>query len=216
MRLKEGGLGFWDIHAFNLAMLAKQAWRLWEKPDSLCAHILQAKYFKDGTMLDVKPKVAMSYTWRSILKGIQLMKQGMVWRVGDGRGLKIWNDPWLPRDASRKPITPRGTSLVTDVDELIDPITGEWDVQLVKDLFWEEDQQVIVAILVFEVRDNMLAWHFDKHGKFSVWSAYKVCRDEYIRSRNCRAAQGGSWQQVDMIWKKIWSLSCPSKVKYFL
>jgi hypothetical protein len=67
----------------------------------------------------------MSYTWRSILKEIQLMKQGMVWRVGDGRGLKIWNDPWLPRDASRKPFTPRGTSLVTDVDELIDPVTGE-------------------------------------------------------------------------------------------
>jgi hypothetical protein len=88
--------------------------------------------------------------------------------------------------------------------------------QLVKDLFWEEDQQVILAIPVFEGRDNMLAWHFDKHGKFNVRSAYMVCRDEYIRSQNCWAAQGGSQQQVDMIWKKIWSLSCPSKLKHFL
>jgi hypothetical protein len=89
------------------------------------------------------------------------------------------------------PITLRGTSLVTDVDELIDPVTGDWDVQMIKDLFWEDDQQVILAIPIFDGRENILAWHFDKHGKFSVRSAYKVYRDEHIRSRNCRAAQGG-------------------------
>lgn len=41
---KDGGLGFRDIHSFNLAMLAKQGWRLWERPKSLCARILRAKY----------------------------------------------------------------------------------------------------------------------------------------------------------------------------
>jgi ribonuclease HI len=105
---------------------------------------------------------------------------------------------------------------VTDVDELINPMTGDWDVELVKELFWEEDQQIILAIPVFEGRDNILAWHFDKHGKFSVRSAYKICRDDFIKNSNCKAAQGGSRQQVDPIWKKIWSLNCPNKVKHFL
>ena len=73
-----------------------------------------------------------------------------------------------------------------------------------------------MAIPVFEGRDNLLAWHFDKHGKFSVRSAYKVCRDDFIRSRDCRAAQGGSRHQDELIWKKIWSLSCPTNVKHFL
>ena len=60
---------------------------------------------------------------------------------------------------------------MTDVDELVDPVTGDWDVEMVKDLFWEEDQQVILAIPVFEGHDNLLARNFDKHGKFSVRSA---------------------------------------------
>jgi len=87
---KEGrGFGLRGYSCLQIAMLSKQAWRLWERPESLCAHILRAKYYSNGTVLDAKPKAAMSYTWRSILKGIQLMKKGMVWRVGDGRGLKI-------------------------------------------------------------------------------------------------------------------------------
>lgn len=144
------------------------------------------------------------------------MKEGIVWRVGDGRGLKIWSDPWLPRDQSRKPITPRRNTLVTDVDELINPVTGDWDVERVKELFWEEDQRCILALPVFEGRDNILAWHFDKYGKFSVPSAYKVCRSVVIRSQNCREAQGGSRLEAEPISKKIWDLKCPSKVKHFL
>jgi hypothetical protein len=60
------------------------------------------------------------------------------------------------------------------VDELIDPRTGQWDVQLVREIFWEEDVELILALPVHQGRDNSLAWHYDKHGVFSVKIAYKV------------------------------------------
>lgn len=89
-------------------MLAKQGWRLWQNPDSLCAQVLKAKYFPNSTVLEAKLKAGMPFTWRSVLRGIELVKKGMVWRVGDGAGLKNRDDPWLPRGISRRPSSPRG------------------------------------------------------------------------------------------------------------
>lgn len=49
---KDGGMGFRDIHCYNLAMSAKQAWRLIEFPDSFCVTFLRAKYFPSGNLLN--------------------------------------------------------------------------------------------------------------------------------------------------------------------
>lgn len=93
----------------------------------LCDRILKAKYFADTTILYARPKGGMSYIWRSVVRGVDLLKKGIVWRVGDGRNLKIWSNPWLPREDTRKPVTPRRGCMLTDVDELTDLGTGWWD-----------------------------------------------------------------------------------------
>jgi hypothetical protein len=81
---------------------------------------------------------------------------------------------------SRKPITPRGAILLRDVEELINPTTGGWDAQLVRDTFWEQDAQLIMSILVHGGMENRAAWHFDKRDIFLVRSAYKVYRKEQV------------------------------------
>ena len=40
-----GGIGFRNLQAFNLAMLAKQGWRLISNPNSLVAQIYKARYY---------------------------------------------------------------------------------------------------------------------------------------------------------------------------
>jgi len=131
----KGGMGFRDLQCFNLAMLAKQVWRLLSDPDSLCARVLRARYFSDGKLLDARLKSGSSYTWQSIFAGLQCFKQGYIWRVGDGSKIKIWEDNWIQGSHNLKVQTRRGNRLVTTVDELINPIDHTWDVDLLKLIF---------------------------------------------------------------------------------
>ena len=49
-----GGLGFRNLQTFNLAMLAKQGWRLVMNLDSLVAQIYKAKYYQHGDVFKAK------------------------------------------------------------------------------------------------------------------------------------------------------------------
>ena len=69
-------------------------------------------------------KKGSSFTWQSIVMGIQTFKRGCIWRVGKGSHINIWNDPWIPSSVTRKLITHRGETMLSKVDELINPYTG--------------------------------------------------------------------------------------------
>jgi hypothetical protein len=74
----KGGLGFRDLKLFNQALLAKQAWRLIDRPDSLCARVLKTKYYPNGNLLDTSFPVDQSPTWRAIVHGLELLKKGTI------------------------------------------------------------------------------------------------------------------------------------------
>lgn len=80
--------------------------------------------------------------------------------------------------------------MLSEVADLINHTSGGWDVELVKDIFWQEDADLILALPVHEGRPNTLAWHYDKQGTFSVKSAYKVCRSDSMRAR-CKRGRAG-------------------------
>ena len=145
-------------------MLARQSWRLAQQPDSLCARLLKAKYWPEGNLWDVREGPGISYTWRSLVRGLRAMEKGIIWRIGDGMNVRIWDDPWILEGITRRPRTPRGNTVLSRVAELIDPYTGTWDTELVKDLFWEEDVPNILSIPVHVDREDTVAWHFDKKG----------------------------------------------------
>lgn len=67
-----GGLGFRSLSKSNLALLAKQGWRLLSYSNSLLARTLEAKYFPTKGFLESSLGQLPYHTWRSIwvTKGI--------------------------------------------------------------------------------------------------------------------------------------------------
>jgi len=83
-RKEKGGLGYRDLHMFNLAMLGRQAWRMLQNPESLCARLQKARYWPNGELLQLQERPGISYTWRSIVRGIRALEKGLIWRMGNG------------------------------------------------------------------------------------------------------------------------------------
>ncbi|KAL9293689.1 hypothetical protein AtEden1_Chr3g0197511 [Arabidopsis thaliana] len=89
---REGGLGFKDLAKFNDALLAKQAWRIIQNVQSLFARNMKARYFKDDSILDAKPRKYQSYGWASMLAGRDMIKKGSRYLIGDGTSIRIGHD----------------------------------------------------------------------------------------------------------------------------
>ena len=130
-----GGMGFKDLRLMNQALLARQAWRLVAFPDSLCARVSKAKYYPNSKLLDRAPAGDASQTWRAIEYGLELLKQGVIHRIGNGRSTQIWRDNWLPRGYGLKPIGPMRSCRLRWVHHLIDD-SGAWDEMAVRRYFF--------------------------------------------------------------------------------
>jgi hypothetical protein len=82
-RKNDGGTGIRDFKNFNKTLLTKQSWRLWQTLNSFLVKIMEGKYFMGGNILDAKLGAKPSYAWRSIRDSCDLLKYGLIWRVGN-------------------------------------------------------------------------------------------------------------------------------------
>jgi hypothetical protein len=209
-----GGVGFRDTALFNQALLARQAWRLLTTPDSLCAKFLRAIYFPRGNLLDTVFKADASPVWRGIEHGLELLKQGIVWRIGDGASVRIWRDNWLPRKEGLKITSQRSSSRLIKVKSLIDG-DQQWRRDLVNKTFLPHDAEHILNIkLPTNPMKDMPSWNYEKNGNFTVRSAYRLA---YNLAHSGSISQGNSLTGVAdrSLWKCIWSAPIPNKVKIF-
>ncbi|KAL0428044.1 UNVERIFIED_CONTAM: putative mitochondrial protein [Sesamum latifolium] len=153
---QDEGVGFRNLKAFNLAMLAKQAWRLISFPDSLLSRCVQAKYYPDSDFLNANSGGKPSYTWLSILATRDLIQRGTRWRVGDGSRINIISDPWLPKLVSFKLIKPpKSLPSSSKVRELMEENGRGRNEETLDKEFEEEDANCIKFIELGFLRTQM-------------------------------------------------------------
>ena len=89
-------MGFQDLRSFNLAMLAKQEWRLIQEHESLMYQCFKARYFPRCQFMEASDSPNKSYVWKSIMAAKPILNKGCCWRVDDGVDIKVLSDKWIP------------------------------------------------------------------------------------------------------------------------
>lgn len=206
---KLGGMGFRKIREFNIAMLGKQAWKMMTDPDSLITKLMKARYFPSSFFQEAGFGSNPSYVWRSIIEAKDLVCSGRILKVGKGDSINIWRDPWIP-DLDN----PRISSTImpglehANVSSLLKTDDREWDQDIIRDIFNENDANRILRIpLSYMESDDSWIWLEDDKGKYTVKSAYRLLSRAYVQPQS---------MLTGFNWLKLWSLSTPPKVKNFI
>lgn len=97
-----------------------------------------------------------------------LLEEGLIWRIGDRKTVKVWKDRWLP-----KPVTFRIQSPMcilhenAKVKELIDSDTKQWNTPFLRVVFLKEEVKEIGKIPISTCNNpEQLIWRCTTYEKF--------------------------------------------------
>ena len=206
---EKGGMGFRDIHAFNLAMLAKQAWRLLHHTHSLFYHVYKARHLPNCSFLEAELGHKPSFVWRSLIAAREVVVRGSRWRVGNGSRILVSSSNWLPH----RPIFSGDVDHTLRVADLINRDTWQWDRRKIEDIFAPRTRLDILEIPLCRNRSrDSLVWKENNKHEFTVKTAYKVAMRlrQQMDIEHSRAQVDRKW------WKMIWAMNVPPKVKSFM
>jgi hypothetical protein len=153
-----------------------------------------------------------SFTWKSILYGRGLLREGMVWRIGDGSKVNAWQDNWIPRDSVKSPLGHKPDQVVQKVEELLLPDGAGWNVEKLNDVFFDGDVTDILKIPVGRAgTSDYIAWNYTKNGISSVKSTYHL-KQSLKRAKNPRPSPSSSLDEHHG-WLSLWAANVPGKVQ---
>uniref|UniRef100_A0A803QH07 Reverse transcriptase domain-containing protein n=1 Tax=Cannabis sativa TaxID=3483 RepID=A0A803QH07_CANSA len=204
----EGGMGFRSFVHFNQALLAKQAWRIFDMPDSLLSRLLKHRYFSTTSFLDASIGHSPSYTWQSICWGRELLIKGLRFKVGNGSHIDCSKDPWIPSHDSFRPVSYCGPPQLP-VSALIND-NREWNSTLLNDFFQPIDVEKILSIpLSYFATQDRLIWHHSTSGSYNVKSGFHLATHLEDQLQSSSSDANRDW------WKFFWNLSLPPKIRIF-
>lgn len=144
--------------------------------------------------------------WRSIFRARFIVHGGARWSIGSGAPISILNEPWLP-DGECIGSDVAGAHFVQNVtiNNLMNLYDKSWNEEVIRQVFSIDiANKILQTPLLAQIPEDRLIWKVERHGKYYVLSAYRLCIDELVDSSHLRRPG---------FWTGIWKLKVPPKVK---
>lgn len=209
MARNEGGLGFRNLHGFNLALLGKHCWNFINNPTSLVSRVFKARYFPNSNFFQARREGGASFIWSGIWTAKEELKEGFRWVIGNGMTVEMFRDRWLRNKSDFRVDIDHNTGLREEkVCEFFSPGVKMWDVDKIQSTFSATDASAILATRIPQTQAvDRLAWLHSTDGIYTVKTGYKFWQSQR-RSSVPHSFQTG--------WSKIWRVSVPHKVRILL
>ncbi|KAH1084030.1 hypothetical protein J1N35_023791 [Gossypium stocksii] len=184
----------------------------WSTWDFLCRpKCVGGMGFKNLVLFNNENWVLPLFTWRSICSVRKLLAEGLVWRVGNGSRINLWNDPWLPGRENNRLSVQRILPNWTYVNQLIDAETNIWNNELIHNLVDEDTASRIISIPLSGANDvDMIVWKYEGSREYTVKSGYRAFFIEWLQKKF--PINPNEIVQHNF-YKALWSLSIPEKIK---
>ena len=142
--------------------------------------------------------------------GERVISKGLKWVIGNGKQIRVFKDRWIPCPISFMTILP-DPRIDIRVADLFDRNRRWWDIDKLNRFLLAGDKEIVLSIPIsWSGGEDFLAWHFEKNGKYSVKSRYRLALSQKIYESGSNSDMLQSW------WNKLWNLNLPPKVKIFV
>jgi hypothetical protein len=88
------------------------------------------------------------FAWRSIWQAKSLLQEGLMWRVGNGSRIKLWNDKWIPATPYKVLDPVRILSRDARVADIINREANWWDIPLIEQFFSRRPWRIFAVSLL--------------------------------------------------------------------
>ncbi|KAH9778879.1 reverse transcriptase domain-containing protein [Citrus sinensis] len=168
---------------------------------------LKTGYFKHTDFMEAKLGSNPSFVWRSILWGRQGLHKGLRWRIGNGNRVSVSSRNWMQKLECSSYVPHQNLAENAVVADFIDD-KNQWMEEKVVQCFPEEvAQRILRTPLPRTPQEDLMIWHFDKYGCYSVRSGYQVAvRMKFPDNPECSDSSKTQWKNLlptaNNLWRK--------------
>ena len=219
---EKGELGLKDIKTFNLALLGKWKWNLFQHQGQLWARVLESKY-GGWRSLDTTSRVTNESIWWRDFKMVFLhtqqgraLQNGTMWKVGCGDRIKFWEDRWVSGKETLSAKYPRLYLISCQQNQIIRKMGDQKDIGWEWDFIWRRpllDNEIATIVsflrdvegkIIQQHRSDVWVWKANPSGNYSGQSAYHMLRGETTE---------GSQNEC---FEELWKIKIPRKISVFV